>query len=95
MKEMTLSPGEDLFKRGDQGNKLYYIIKGTLEEYIEIGANDKEIVLGQINVINYNKTKIFYKLFEVGRIHLYYKFFYRMQSSLINEKQKHRSFSLH
>lgn len=57
MKEMTISPGEDLYKKGDQVKSIYFIIKGVLEEYVEIGINEKALVLGQIKVRQFNLTK--------------------------------------
>lgn len=37
MKERTLVPGEIIFKKGDFYNRLYFVHKGSVEIYVEIG----------------------------------------------------------
>lgn len=36
MKELVLAPQEILYKKGDHDERIFFINKGNLEEYIEL-----------------------------------------------------------
>ena len=44
--QRELSAGEELIRRGDEGGKLYFLLEGTVEVYVEEGGS--EIQLNQV-----------------------------------------------
>ena len=44
MQEHLFGPGEVIFKEGDISDKLFIVIKGTVEVSINIGGSSKKII---------------------------------------------------
>lgn len=44
MQELTLTPGEVLFKKGERDTRIFYINRGYVENYADINNEGKEAV---------------------------------------------------
>ena len=65
MKELTLGPGEILYKKGQYDDRIFYLNKGVLEVYAELVPYIKESTIAELKV-KYNK--IIFKKIEILNI---------------------------
>lgn len=61
MKETIYGPGETIFVKNENDKKIYFLVKGTVELYLENNRQSRESQSDQIFLINRKEVQIISK----------------------------------